>query len=249
MTERGPRTLDDDLLEEYALRLLDPRAEEAVERQLADDPAARARVRELRAAATALALDLEPIEPSPELKQRLLSAARADLDGRQPTGVGEAAPVIELASRRSVAPMRWLPWSLAAMLAVALAASLLWNASLRDELDQRMAAKMLPIAATGPATGTTGEVVMLGDDGTALLSLEGLPELDPGMVYQVWLIADGPPQPNVTFVPSTGGNASVAVSGDVERFALLAITVEPAGGSATPTSDPIISSDLVGGAS
>jgi anti-sigma-K factor RskA len=235
----------DEQLELYVLNLLEDDEAAALERRIAADPLLRERVRELRGAAALLAVDLEPIEPSPALRSRILDAARADLD--PPAAVVTAAPV-DLGQAREARAQRngarWLPWSMAAALAVALVASLLWNMRLRDDLDERTAAVTHDVQGSGPAAATAGEVVVLDGDGVALLTLSGLPPLEPGQVYQVWLIDDGAPQPNVIFQPSNQGFASVAVSGPVMDYRLLAITVEPDGGSPAPTTDPIISGEL-----
>jgi anti-sigma-K factor RskA len=236
----------DDELELYALNLLDDAEAAAVERRLRDDPAARERVRTLRGVATALLHDLEPLEPSPALRGRILDAARVDgqtaPERREPPG-----PIV-LAERRA-APPRWLPWAVAAALAVLLAASLVWNERLRDEVDQRSPAVAHAVTAEGEAAGVTGTVLEIGEDGAILLSLAGLPQPETGMVYQVWLIGDGAPVPNVTFLPNRQGFANVAVSGSAEGFRLLAVSKEPDGGSTEPTTEPTIFSNLTEAAS
>lgn len=71
-----------------------------------------------------------------------------------------------------------------------------------------------------------------------------LPQPPEGQVYQVWLIAgdDSPPTPVGTIDPATGEFATTA---DLERYAVFAVTVEPAPlGSAEPTTDPVIVAEL-----
>jgi anti-sigma-K factor RskA len=242
-------------LELYVLNLLDDDETAAIEQRIADEPAVRERVRELRGAASLLALDLEPIEPSPALKDRILAAARADLDSSSPEpgtpasmpAAEPAPPPVSIADvRRSRGMVQWIPWSVAAVLAIALIGSLLWNASLRSDLDERSTAIAHAVQTSGTASGASGEVVVLDSDGVALLTLSDLPALEPGKVYQVWLIADADsaPQPNVTFMPTNQGFANVAVAGSVGDYGILAVTIEPNGGSTAPTSDPLITSEL-----
>ncbi len=50
--------------------------------------------------------------------------------------------------------------------------------------------------------------------------------------------------PNITFVPGTDGRANLVVRGDLAACNLIAITIEPEGGSSAPTSDVLIISDL-----
>lgn len=230
----------DEQLELYVLGLLDERETAAVERLLREDPAARQRARELRDVVSVLAFDAEPIEPSPDLKARIMDAARADL---APETLAPAPP-IALAERRQRNRARWTPWLVAAALALALAASLVWNAQLRSDLDDQPETATYAVAGSGPAEGVGGLLIVVGDDDDAILNLAGLSELPPDRAYQVWLIADGAPVPNVTFVPSATGTATVTVPGEIADYSILAITIEPLAGSLAPTTDPIITSDL-----
>ena len=241
---------DDEQLELYALNLLDDDERGAVEERLATDPAARERLRQLRGAVAMLAFDIEPMQASSGLKSRILDAARADLLRETDAQVARAesrAPVslaVERERRRT--GRSWHGWAAAAGLAVALVGSLLWNAHLRGDLNDRPATTAHSVTASGNAAGASGAVVVVGDQqqaSTALLTLSNLPALEHGKVYQVWLIA-GTPEPNVTFVPDKTGFAEVAVPGQIANYQKLAVTIEPTGGSATPTSEPIILSNL-----
>ena len=230
----------DEQLELYALGLLDERETAAVERLLRENPAARQRARELREVVSVLAFDTEPVAPSPDLKARILDAARADVTPE----AGAPAPPISLAERRQHGMARWTPWLVAAALALALAASLVWNAQLRSDLDSLPETATYAVAGSGPAEGVSGALLVVGDDDAAVLNLAGLAALPADRAYQVWLIADGDPVPNVTFVPSAAGTATVTVPGEIDDYRILAITIEPLAGSLAPTTDPIITSDL-----
>jgi anti-sigma-K factor RskA len=241
VTDGANDTIDarDEQLELYILGLLDERETAAIERILRDDPVASQRARELREVVSVLAFDVEPVEPSPGLKARILDAARADL-----TPERAPAPPISLAERRDRGIARWTPWLVAAALALALAASLVWNAQLRSDLDSQPETATYAVAGSGPATGVAGTLIVVGDDDTSVLNLAGLASLPSDRAYQVWLIADGAPVPNVTFVPNAAGVATVTIPGQISDFRTLAITIEPQTGSLAPTADPIIVSDL-----
>jgi hypothetical protein len=62
-----------------------------------------------------------------------------------------------------------------------------------------------------------------------------------GRAYQLWFIKDGRPVPSVTFKPEADGHAKVEQIPvpDGGAISAAAITVEPEGGSAQPTS-PIV---------
>ena len=53
-----------------------------------------------------------------------------------------------------------------------------------------------------------------------------------GREYQLWLVQDETPVPDVRF---GGGQVQVWLDGDIDRAGAVAMTVEPAGGSETPT--------------
>jgi anti-sigma-K factor RskA len=224
----------DEQLELYILGLLDEREMEAVERLLRDDRAVRERARELREALSALAFDVEPLDPPAGLKARVMEAARADL----------APAPISLAERRQGTLTRWTPWLVAAALALALAGSLIWNAQLRSDLDNQPETATYAVAGSGAAEGVAGTLIVIGDEDDAILNLAGLAALPSDRAYQVWLIADDAPVPNVTFTPNAAGTATISVPGRIDDYSTLAITIEPAAGSLAPTTAPIIFSDL-----
>jgi anti-sigma-K factor RskA len=230
----------DEQIELYVLGLLDEGETAAIERLLRENPAARQRARELRDVVSVLAFDAEPIAPSPGLKARIMDTVRAD---PTPELVAPAPPT-SLAERRERGAARWAPWLVAAVLAIALAGSLVWNAQLRSDLDAQPETATYAVAGSGPAEGVAGTLIVVGDEDNAILNLAGLDALPSDRAYQVWLIADGAPVPNVTFVPNDAGVATVSVPGEIADYSTLAITIEPVAGSAAPTTDPIIVSDL-----
>ena len=237
------------MLELYALDLLDGAERADVERLLAADEHAREQVRHLRSVAAALALEIEPMEASPGLKARILDAARADLDVERAFGDAKPPPApVSIASARARrrSARDWAGWSVAAVLAVALIGSLVWNAQLRNDRDNPPPAVAYGVTTSGNAVGASGAVVVVGERAlaqSALLTLSNLPALERGKVYQVWLIA-GAPEPNVTFTPDKTGYAEVAVPGQIADYTTLAVTIEPSGGSAAPTTEPVIVSTI-----
>jgi hypothetical protein len=72
-----------------------------------------------------------------------------------------------------------------------------------------------------------------------LVSTQGLPALPAGKVYEMWL-----QDADEGMVPVNGGlmtaaDSTVVLDGDVSNALGAGITVEPAGGSRVPTSDPV----------
>ncbi len=87
----------------------------------------------------------------------------------------------------------------------------------------------------------TSVIVLMNPDKTAKLTFSSLPAAPAGKTYEAWVIppTTGVPRPAGTF--SGGGSTTVQVHGQVPQNAVLAVTVEPAGGSSHPTTTPIFS--------
>lgn len=115
---------------------------------------------------------------------------------------------------------------------------------LRQARDERNAARAaLTELALNPTTGQagSGRVLYLRERQVAIVSVSDLPPLQPGQVYQIWLIpANQPPQGKGVFLAASG-DGETAVSGDLNQYRAMAITIEPGpAGSAVPTSPPVL---------
>jgi anti-sigma-K factor RskA len=97
----------------------------------------------------------------------------------------------------------------------------------------------VPLAATALAPTAHGQ--LLYDRGSGgVLTVTGLPSPSTvakgGGVYEVWLVpADGAPVPAAYLSQQPDGTWSAAVNGNVSSYSAIAATVEPAGGSRTPS--------------
>jgi anti-sigma-K factor RskA len=244
-----------DLVEDYALGMLGAAERTAFEERLRTDAALRQEVAATLETLADLALST-PATLRPELKNRVME--RIDATG-MPSGGAKVLPLVS----RAPAPR------LSLWLGAALAASLLLVAKLSFSLQdvrQDATAAQAAVAANrvtlaqrdsviAQLTDPTAETVTLAATGTAkpvlkayvnrarrtmMLSAGLLDSLPAGRVYQVWFIVDGKPVPSVTFRPDSMGRALLRElpmpSGAV---AATAITDEPAGGSAAPTTKPL----------
>ncbi len=247
-------------LELYALDLLSDDDAAEVEASLATDPQAQALVRELRGTLATLSFDLDPVEPSAASRNRLLAAVAAEPNAGAPAAASlmadaptvttapdsiVSAPVqldVERTRRRGLPT--WSSWAVAAALAIALVGSMLWNAQLRQDLDDRIATQTYPVAGSGPAESVSGSLTELVGRGEMVLVLHDLPTLEPNRVYQVWMIADGPPIPSIVFSTDASGVTRILIPEAPEGYQVMAITEEPSGGSMAPTTEPFISSTL-----
>lgn len=71
---------------------------------------------------------------------------------------------------------------------------------------------------------------------TGMLVASDLPDPGEGREYQLWLMQDQTPAPDAHF---SGGEVTVWLDGAVDDADAVAMTVEPAGGSPAPTTDPL----------
>lgn len=233
----------------YALEALDGDELVAFRQHLAQCAICDAAMGEFRSTVAQLPLALEPEAgpaPSPALRERILGAVATDLAAeRERMGAGTPIP---FPVRRRVPQA----YAVAAVLLLALGLGLLgWNLNLQREVGQARAerdAARRELAVTrwqlsGAQAGQriTGEVIYLRDKQRAVVSVQGLPALQPGQVYQIWLIQDGTtPQPATVFL-----SENTAVQADFEKFSTIAITIEPGPrGSAAPTSPVLVSGSL-----
>lgn len=76
--------------------------------------------------------------------------------------------------------------------------------------------------------------------GESYLVLTGLEEAPKNHVYQLWLLQGDDAPVSARIFDVSEGVAIVRMSARIEGFEGAAITVEPAGGSVQPTSDPIM---------
>ncbi|HEY8598571.1 MAG TPA: anti-sigma factor [Thermomicrobiales bacterium] len=229
-----------------------------------------AALRDFRSTVAQLPLTVEAdaaIGPSPALRTRLLDAVAADLAAER-AEARAVAPLPFRARRRvpqayAIAAVLLLAlglgligWNLDLQRGVTQArverdqAAAERDSALREagraRLERDQALRELTttrwqLSAAQAGQSIKGDVIYLRDQQKAVVTIEGLPELQPGQVYQIWLIQDGgAPQPETVFLSTT-----TAVQANFEQFQTLAVTVEPGPrGSVAPTSPVLVVGNL-----
>nr|WP_240968851.1 anti-sigma factor [Streptomyces sp. HNM0575] len=86
--------------------------------------------------------------------------------------------------------------------------------------------------------GASGTVVVSRDRDRAAFLTSGLDAPPRGKVYQLWF-ADGKKMRSAGLMESAGGSEAVLMEGNVGRASAMGVTVEPAGGSPQPTTQPL----------
>lgn len=216
----------------YALGGMTPAERREFEAEMARDRRLAAEVREFQETAAMLGEAVEPVAPSEGLRERLF----ASLDEAP-----QAAPVVQL--RR--------PWYTRPVTALAAAAAVaLLAAGGTVAVTQFVSDDPTPIEQIQAAPDAERETVDAGAHGTVTLlwsrSLEraavlvsDLVTAPEGSVYQLWVIdGEGHPAPSEVF--EADDEQSVLLEGDMDDVRALGITVEPPGGSETPSQEPFV---------
>jgi len=239
----------------YALGALSPAETRAFETAMRDSPELVREVADYRELNALLALRPGP-QPDARLRQRL----------GERIGAGKVESIPAVRSRRT-------PWlELLAAAAVLLAAGLAFRIwALRERLDQTenaLAASERQLARreatlntllSAQAELTIVQLKATGDNApgiqffwnrranTAVAQAFRLPPAPKGKAYQLWVMQNGKPVPGPVFVPEPDGHALILTfalpAGGIQA---AAVTVEPEGGSTTPTMPIVLFGQVAG---
>lgn len=92
--------------------------------------------------------------------------------------------------------------------------------------------------------GAVGQVVASAARGEAVFVVDGMPAPPSDHTYQLWLIGDEGITPAGLFEPDPSGRATHVLTGDIAGASVVGVSVEPAGGSAQPTTDPVMAIEI-----
>ncbi len=182
----------------------------------------------LIAAARSLAFAPAEREPPLALKSRIMQEVRAgESTVREPDRGGSFGRLF-----------RWrvLQPALTGAMAAAIVGLVIWVATLQGSGDNTVV-----LSIGDDVLG--GRVVLLQDEDQAIMELHGLADLTDDLTYQVWAIGEGGAASSGLLEPENGAVLAV-LPFDSEGVDAIAVTIEPAGGSEQPTTEPILSTDL-----
>ena len=231
----------------YALDALEAGGErDRFTRHLGRCPSCASEVRGFREVATALAF-ATAAEPPAGLRDRVLAAAAR---------TRQVPPEVSTHARpRRTRP--WVPWLSGVVATASIVVAVLFGfaqAHTQDELNQVKAENQaISLLLSAPRAKLLTHVLTHGGVATVVLAADrhelavvttGLPALPAGQVYQLWLIGK-PKIVSAGLLPAArNGQTSAVLATGVVKGDTLGLTVEPTGGSAQPTTTPILALPL-----
>jgi anti-sigma-K factor RskA len=232
----------------YALDAVDPDEATAFERHMSICGTCAEEVREMRETAARLGASVAE-EPPAALRSRVLGEAARTPQHHE---VSDRA-VVDLAERRSRRSTvnGWLAGVAAAAVLVAGGLGIsTYQASQRAD-DAEIAAEQITSLLADPGTsvertqvagGGTGTLVVAPDGEQAAFLTASLPSTESGETYQLWAIDEAGATSVGLLQPDAGrATALVNLPAGTTTFGM---TVEPAGGSTAPTTDPVLLVEL-----
>ena len=225
----------------YAVDALDDDERFEFEEHLAVCAECRAEVASFRETG-ALIAETEAVEPPASLRDSVLS------------GISQIRPIppetttmpeqTEPTSTRGVR-RRMLPQLLAAAAAVVLLAAgvLTWHPWQSDHNRADLATQILnapdAMRVTEQLPGGTGELTLVRSASLrrAVMIGDHVPAAGSGKTYQMWYQQPGQPMVSAGLMPDA--DEPTVLSGDAATAVAAAVSVEPAGGSHEPTTDPV----------
>ena len=210
----------------YALDLLEPEQIAPFEAQMARDPELRARVDDLRETAAQYAHAASLRRPPAHLESQILAAIKADAPAAVP---------------RATSATAWIPWALAATLAIACVVLLADRMQTKKELarlEQRNAFAQMQIATLASqlesAPNASAAVVWDGEMQEGVLKVSDVPANAADRDYQLWIVDPDYPQPvdAGTFHVATPGTTNVPFKpkAPIKSASAFAVSLERKGG-------------------
>jgi hypothetical protein len=203
-------------------------------------------VRGFHEVATAMAF-AAAAEPPPELRARVLAAAAR---------TRQLPPEVRTHAR----PRRtrsWVPWLSGVVATASIVVAVLFGfaqSHTQQELNQIQAEnKAISLLLSSPQVtllrhsttqGGVATVVLAAARHQLVVVTNGLPALPAGKVYQLWLISKAKTVSAGLLPPAEAGRTRPVLASGVVKGDTLGLTIEPAPGSAQPTTKPILALPL-----
>jgi anti-sigma-K factor RskA len=229
-----------DSLPAYAVGSLDADEMQRVEAHLSGCWVCRDESASLRTVANELAYSAPLSAPSPQLKERLMQRVQTARPKQH----------ILQAPKRSWLERLLPAWGVASLfLLIVLAGSnlLLWQRLDQMEVGRTSEGmRAVPLTASVAGSTATGFVLISADGQDGALIVDGLPPLEEGQQYQLWLIRDGQRTSGAVFSTDENnyGGTRIRAPLSLLEYSAVGITIEPEGGSPQPTGTKVLGGAL-----
>lgn len=238
----------------YALNALSATERAELEQQLAGSEQLRAEVTELTDTAVELGLSVAPVDPPASLRDSILTAIETtpQLPAVEPDESHERVAAPGPAELK--AQSRWRGslvrvGAVAASIALIVGLGFTVRAGLQAQNDMTTASQINEIQAADDyqrqtmdlAGGGSATAVWSAQLHRAALIVDGWNQLPAGSTYELWFMdSEGAATPAGTFDVGGDGSHSVVLAGAMDAGDTIGVTVEPAGGSETPSDDVVL---------
>ncbi|MDF2044941.1 MULTISPECIES: anti-sigma factor [Microbacterium] len=253
-----------DLAAGHALNALSDADERAYQEALASNPHWESHVRDAAEAIAALSAVVEPVDPPPSVRASLM-ARIADLPqqpvapattpevARDDEDYAAAGPAPVIPDATSSRPASWgrrrwftLAASIVAVLVLGFGAASLGQYLTRPAavvaLQQIESAPDARSASVSMPDGGSATAHWSASTGQSVLVTDGMPALSDDQTYELWFVRGETPIAAGIFETDAEGRATAMLEGEFHSGDVIAVTVEPAGGSpdGTPSSAPVV---------
>jgi anti-sigma-K factor RskA len=250
----------EDLRDAYVLGALTEEERQGFEEYLAAHPERQAEIEELGAVAGLLAFSPQEQEAPPELRSRLMEVVEAEAEPRRHRRRSTFASFGDYFSARSLA------LGAAVLLVIGL---LSWNVLLQGQVQdlqgqvankqgqvqhlqgqvedaqaqrQVQQSQTIKLEGSWADQGANAEVASIHKNQIILVA-RNMPSVPDDRTCQIWVINNDVPEPSGLFQPD-GNMTATPITNSISKADVIAVTVEPAGGSNKPTSDPVLQAKL-----
>jgi hypothetical protein len=235
------------LIPAYAFGATDPEETRFVEKHLGDCPEALAELSIYTDVRDEMLFESPQVAAPPALASRI-----AAIPKKPPL---EVLPSVRV-EKSKPRTLNLAPVAAAAAVLLLVVSNLYWLLQVNDlqRVQEEMLAALrrgdvvetLLISTESGSTEPRGSVLWSPGQRVALLRVDNLPIPPQDKEYQLWLLHDSGRFSAGTFrVNEEGVGVMVFEPGEaIESFTAMGITLEPAGGSAAPTSDPVLTGEI-----
>ena len=238
----------------HALNALSPEDEAAFIDALAEHPEWEHFVASDAATVAALSDSVAEVSPPTTVRSELLARIASTqqdhpAQAAAPASSLESAPVVPVESRRrSWGPRAWFALAASLVLLIGVGGGAVVIAQQLNRpaavvaLERIEAAPDAQVASTTLPDGGEATVHWSESVGDVVFVSDGLPTLNDDQSYELWFVRDSGAIAAGVFEAGADGEATAVLSGTMSPGDIIAVTVEPAGGSpdGKPSSDPIV---------